>query len=635
LAPGHLQSWIRRLRRTVRPQAPDGTTDAQLLERFVRDHDEDAFELLVWRHGVMVLNVCRRVLRCEQDAEDAFQAAFLALACKAGTIGQRNSVGSWLYKVAYRVALRTRSRAPIRPLPEEPLADTSTGGPVADLLRWELRSVLDEEVHRLSEKYRAAFVLCHLEGQTLEAAARTLGRPPATIGTWLARARQQLRRRLARRGLGPVNLAGWGSVVAALPAALVSSTARAAQLGSAEKALAAGVLSAQAAALTKGALSSMTLTKWLPATALVLLLGLGLIGVAPRTQPAQAVEPVSEGPLPVASHPPEREKGRGVVLAWKLARNVPFYEERTTMTEMVMKVTDSDIRQTQAQTFFFRWTPAEQEDDRWALRQKVLGVRMDLDLGGNKVQYDSTKKAAGSNPLAEFYNGLVGAEWTVKLNEAFQVEEVQGRDALIDKLTTNPAVEHLLPEVLSEDALRELAEVPFAALREGPVRPGDSWVHRSKGTLSPFGECRKTSTYTYEGRQGKLDRIQVEIALKCGPSAGARGLPFKVKRGEVATAEGGGVLLFDRDRGRVVRLDLTVHLKAKVTRRTAGRDTEGEVVQTQRTTVRISDTNPLEAAASPADLTTELERLRAENEQLRRKLRAVEEALRRADRPKE
>jgi RNA polymerase sigma factor (sigma-70 family) len=634
LAAGPLENWVRNLRRTVRPQAPDGATDAQLLERFVQERDEGAFELLVWRHGAMVLNVCRRVLRREQDAEDAFQAAFLALACKAGTIGRRASVGSWLYKVAYRIALRARTRASARPLPAELLADTSAGGPVAELLRWELRSVIDEEVQRLSEKYRTAFVMCHLEGQSLEAAARTLGRPAATVGTWLARARQTLRRRLGCRGFGPSSPSVWGSFVAALPAALVSSTARAARFGSAEKAMASGAISAQVAALTKGAMSTMTLTKLALATVIILALGL-LGGAAGRTHRAQAVEPPPEGPLPAAARQAAREKGGGVLLAWKFAKDVPFYEERFTVTDQLIKGADTESRQAQAQKFFFRWLPAEQdEDDNWALRQKVLGVRLDLEIGGNRISYDSTQKNTATSPVAELYQALVGAEWTVTLNKALRAEKVEGRDALLKKLSANPAVQTLLPEVLGESALRDLAEVPFAALPEVPVRPGDSWSRKSKTTLSSFGECRKTTTYTYEGKQGALDRIKVDIALKCSPPPGGGSLPFKVKLGEVTTADGGGVILFDRDKGRVARLDLTLHLKAKLTTVIAGRDTELELVQKQTTVVQTRDTDPLSAAPAP-DLRKEVERLREENEQLRRKLRAVEEALRRQDKPKE
>src|SRR5215471_13203454 len=106
MASGELQKTMAYLRRLADAGEAGALSDAQLLERFVRSRDQAAFEVLVWRHGAMVLGACRRLLRREQDAEDAFQATFLALVRKAAAIGKREALGSWLYKVAYRVCLR-------------------------------------------------------------------------------------------------------------------------------------------------------------------------------------------------------------------------------------------------------------------------------------------------------------------------------------------------------------------------------------------------------------------------------------------------------------------------------------------------------------------------------------------------
>src|SRR5438445_10495611 len=108
MAAGQLHAFIRHLRSLMRAEHGGGLTDAELLDRFTTLRDEAAFEVLLWRYGPMVLSVCRRLLRNEQDIEDAFQATFLALVRKAGSIAKRDAVGSWLYKVAYRVALDAR-----------------------------------------------------------------------------------------------------------------------------------------------------------------------------------------------------------------------------------------------------------------------------------------------------------------------------------------------------------------------------------------------------------------------------------------------------------------------------------------------------------------------------------------------
>ena len=100
---------LRFLYKMLGASASGNVTDAELLGRFVSDRDQAAFELLLWRHGLMVLNVCRDVVHDEHDAEDAFQATFLALVRKAGSISKRQALSGWLYQVAYRIALRLRA----------------------------------------------------------------------------------------------------------------------------------------------------------------------------------------------------------------------------------------------------------------------------------------------------------------------------------------------------------------------------------------------------------------------------------------------------------------------------------------------------------------------------------------------
>jgi RNA polymerase sigma-70 factor (ECF subfamily) len=203
---GPVPTIQRNLRHVLPPRCAGGVTDGELLDRFRHDQDEAAFELLVWRHGPLVLGVCRRVLRRLHDAEDAFQATFLTLARKAGSISRRGSVGSWLYKVAYRLALRARARSAQRSAREQPLGNLavpSAGLEPGEALSWqELGPILDEELAQLPERYRAAFVLCHLQGKTNQEAAELLGCPKGTILSRLSRARERLRHRLRERGLG-------------------------------------------------------------------------------------------------------------------------------------------------------------------------------------------------------------------------------------------------------------------------------------------------------------------------------------------------------------------------------------------------------------------------------------------------
>jgi len=207
MATTFLPSILESVQRRLRPSLSGVVTDAHLLERFLKEHDQAAFELLMWRHGPMVFGVCRRVLQHTQDAEDAFQATFLMLARKADSIGKRESVSGWLYRVAYRIALRARTKSARRGRAERPLdelpIDRKSVDP-ADVTAWrELRRLLDAELSQVPEKYRTAFILCHLEGKTCEEAAEHLGCPRGTVQSRVGRARERLRARLAQRGWRP------------------------------------------------------------------------------------------------------------------------------------------------------------------------------------------------------------------------------------------------------------------------------------------------------------------------------------------------------------------------------------------------------------------------------------------------
>ena len=241
-------------------------TDGQLLERFVAGRDESAeagFAALVERHGPMVLRVCRQILGDAHDAEDAFQATFLVLARRAGSVRKRESVASWLYGIAQRVARRSQADSARRREHERRRVAMTTMESSDDTDRHPSEDwpELHEEVDRLPEKYREAIVLCYLEGLTTEAAARRLACAQGTIMSRLSRGRERLRQRLTRRGLAPaVGLLTAGlsadGAKAAVPAALAHSLVQAA-MQMAAGTTAAGGVPATVAALTEGVLRMM------------------------------------------------------------------------------------------------------------------------------------------------------------------------------------------------------------------------------------------------------------------------------------------------------------------------------------------------------------------------------------------
>jgi RNA polymerase sigma-70 factor (ECF subfamily) len=206
----------------------DKPTDADLVGSFVAARDPAAFEVLVRRHGPMVLGVCRRVLGRGPDAEDAFQATFLVLVRRADALARPSLIANWLYGVALRVARKARVLVRRRCDRERPITDMPSPDHNHPTAWRDLRDALDEELNRLPDNCRAPVVLCHLEGRTLDAAARQLGWPKGTVAGRLSRARDLLRRRLSRRGVAfgllTFDLACSERASAAVPERLVSAT---------------------------------------------------------------------------------------------------------------------------------------------------------------------------------------------------------------------------------------------------------------------------------------------------------------------------------------------------------------------------------------------------------------------------
>ncbi|MCI0463691.1 MAG: sigma-70 family RNA polymerase sigma factor [Gemmataceae bacterium] len=313
MAPQTLGVVVRHARRLVEARPPGEQTDGQLLRRFIAAGDGLAFEELVRRHGAMVLGVCRRVLANVHDAEDAFQATFLVLARRAGSLTRPERVANWLHGVALRVAREARGRRTRRDAEKSDNPAVTLADPADEALREELRSVLDEELDRLPEKYRAPVVLCHLEGQTHACAARALRVPVGSMSWRLARALDLLRQRLVRRGvtLSAGALAGLLPVAAApcsVPPGLLASTAGVGALLVRAEALLPGAVSARAAALAQGALTALTPARLRGIAALVLaiaLIGTGAAVVAQRDAPDPA--PASQTPAAGTDKPaPEK-----------------------------------------------------------------------------------------------------------------------------------------------------------------------------------------------------------------------------------------------------------------------------------------------------------------------------------------
>jgi len=520
MAGKSLNDVLRHIRKLATLQTSRGLSDRELLERFLAANDGSAFTVLVERHGPMVLGVCHRALRNHHDAEDACQATFLVLARKVASVRKKTSLSSWLHGVACRTASNLGREQRRRRRREQDVEPPAPGDAGDDISWQEVQVILDEELEHLPERYRSPLVLCYLDGKTRDEAAQQLSIRAGTLHGRLERGRELLRKRLTARGL-TLSAALFATALsanvahAALSPTLVLSSTRAALLLAAGNPLPAGIIPGTALTLTQEVLRSMFLAKLKIGTATVLCAGLlaALIGGAlastglaqnpHSSQPSVtaaakaasdeefirriSLDLRSKEPTPaevhffVANRDPgkrqklidlfiqerqarqeaekKKEEGKPIELTKKFDKGKTFYQTMTTQTKQTMEVMGSEIVQNQEQTFFFSWTPEKQDGDNWIVKQKIEGVKMTIDIGGNKVEYDSTKEQQGTNPLADFFKALVGAELTLTIDKNMKVTRIEGREKFLKRLGKgNRQMKRLLEQILSEEALKEMAD---------------------------------------------------------------------------------------------------------------------------------------------------------------------------------
>jgi RNA polymerase sigma factor (sigma-70 family) len=347
--------------------------DRDLLARFAATREEDAFAELVRRHGPMVLGVCRRVTGHPHDAEDAFQAAFVVLARRAAQVARPEQLANWLYGVALRTALEARKAR--RRVQEQPVsAAPEPAAPPEPDDNTDLRRVIDEELARLPDKYRAAVVLCDLEGVSRSAAAVQLKIPEGTLSSRLAHARKVLAGRLSRRGVTAsaaliTSILG-REAVSAVPRELVVLTARVARAAVAG-AVPAGAVSASVSSLADGAMKTMLATRlrtMLGAVAACGLLGLGAYGLA-QVPGQNGVPPIPDQPLP----PPP-----AVTVVGQPANN-PFWEPELIDAEQGKSAEKVAARGIEDDDVPYASTPSQAvvrvEDSKLIVRQRVAAYR--------------------------------------------------------------------------------------------------------------------------------------------------------------------------------------------------------------------------------------------------------------------
>jgi RNA polymerase sigma factor (sigma-70 family) len=334
---------VEQLRLAAREPPYGESTDGQLLQRFRAHRDTEAFEELIRRHGRAVLLACCRHLREPHDVEDCFQAVWLVLARKAGSIRKPELLAGWLHGVARRTALESKASAARRRCKEMKAARPEAVQPDGQA---ELRELLDREMARLPEPFRTAILTCDVQGVSYKEAARRLGWPEGTLAGRLARARALLARRLSRHGIamtgGALVLTLAAPADAVVPAAIAATTAQAAVLFAVDTAAVPGIVSSKAILLAQGVLYMMHMTKLKIAAILVVTL-LAVAGVGGGLVPFLAGDEPGEKERAGNGQPGAGKLGGGTVKGDKPGSSARLNREAEDKLSATIKLDLKDV----------------------------------------------------------------------------------------------------------------------------------------------------------------------------------------------------------------------------------------------------------------------------------------------------
>jgi hypothetical protein len=275
----------------------------------------------------------------------------------------------------------------------------------------------------------------------------------------------------------------------------------------------------------------------------------------------------------------------------------PFYVECERVSTEQMRMQQMKHSQELRQSFYCSWTPLGKEDGKYTVVQKILGVKTDIDIGGNKISFDSTAKDSPKNPMSEFFKALIDQEFTITIGKdkggKYQVEEVKGVGNLVNKLgNINPQMTQLLKQILTEDTIKQMAEPMLGVIPpNGVIRPGKTWSRTSTQDQGPIGTYKTTNRYASAGRVKDLAKIEVKTDMTYSPPPAAKqgAAPFQILTANVTSKDSGGTVLFNVAKGRVESADTTVRLEGSLTIRLGGMNVDVEIERTRVTRVRVTD----------------------------------------------
>jgi hypothetical protein len=280
----------------------------------------------------------------------------------------------------------------------------------------------------------------------------------------------------------------------------------------------------------------------------------------------------------------------GDTFEFKAFKGKPFYQVQKTTTSQKIKVMSQEVTQDQSQTFIIQWTPKEKVGNDYVVVQKIVGVKMTIDIGGNKISYDSTVPNQPKNPMTDFFVQLMKQELTFYITSDLKVSKIDGREAFIKALQDiNPQMKTLLDAILSTEALTKMAEPTWWAYpKGGSATKGQTWSEKSKLDLGPIGTYNTVFDFTYAGA-GKVD---IKTKLDYTAPTKKEGLPFIIHEAKLTSDNGTGDAIFDMQKGRFSSTKLDMKLTGDLKIEVGNMTTTVSLSQTQSATTETFDENP-------------------------------------------
>jgi len=271
-----------------------------------------------------------------------------------------------------------------------------------------------------------------------------------------------------------------------------------------------------------------------------------------------------------------------------------FYQKQYTKTKQVMTVMSQKVEQNQEQTFLIQWTPQDPDKDgNWVVKQKIVGVKMKIDIGGNNIKYDSTEKNP-KNPMTDFFDALTKEELSFTIAKDLTVKSVDNaaREKFVKNLVDiNPQMQGLLKAILSDKALSKMAEPTWWAYPPGGAFPKE-WDRSAKLELGPIGDYTTKFHFTYKGEKSGKDTVGIKTTLTYSAPESKAGLPFVIQKADLKGENGEGEAIFDRAKGRFESTNMKMKLTGKLTIEVGNMNTEVELNQDQESSSLTYDDMP-------------------------------------------